>query len=61
MLTEAPHISVEEISAALGRLKPGKVMPSNSAPAALWKRFGTAVCGVPPPWSPCYPRGMVNL
>ena len=40
MLTEAPHISVEEISAALGRLKPGKVMPSNRAPAALWKRFG---------------------
>ena len=36
-LTEDLHIHPHEIRDAMGRLRPGKAMPSTSAPAALWK------------------------
>ena len=42
-LPEDINITAEEIQAALHRLRPGKAMPSDSAPAALWKLSGLEV------------------
>ncbi|CAE7307349.1 unnamed protein product [Symbiodinium sp. CCMP2592] len=36
-LLEPFNIRLEEVTTALGRLSPGKAMPSTSAPAALWQ------------------------
>ncbi|CAE7330418.1 unnamed protein product, partial [Symbiodinium sp. CCMP2456] len=42
-LTQDLQISQRELQGALLRLQPSKAMPSNSAPAALWKHFGQDV------------------
>ncbi|CAE7739424.1 unnamed protein product, partial [Symbiodinium sp. CCMP2456] len=42
-LTQDLQISRHELLGALLRLQPSKAMPSNSAPAALWKHFGQDV------------------
>ncbi|CAE7936262.1 unnamed protein product, partial [Symbiodinium necroappetens] len=42
-LPEDIDVTAEEIQSALQRLRPGKAMPSTSAPAALWKLFGPEV------------------
>ncbi|CAE7633009.1 unnamed protein product [Symbiodinium sp. CCMP2592] len=45
-LSQDLNITTEEIQQALQRLRPGKVLPSSSAPAALWKFFSSEVVGV---------------
>ena len=42
-LPEDIKVTAEEIQSALQRLRPGKAMPSTSAPAALWKLVGPEV------------------
>ncbi|CAE7828545.1 Pol [Symbiodinium sp. CCMP2592] len=45
-LPEALNITLEEIQFALSRLQPGKAMPSDSAPAVLWKWYGHTLAPV---------------